>query len=115
MAAPAPTESLIPSPTVSAFHLGPLTTHLYALCIPGGIALALWLGSRRWQQRGGQPGQVLDICILAIPAGITGGRIYHVITDRELCSFRVMSLTQVTNGSVSPTLTEQRCKQRRQR
>lgn len=84
MAAQAPTESFIPSPTVSAFHLGPLTIHFYALCILAGIALALWLGSRRWQQRGGQPGQVLDICLWAIPAGIIGGRIYHVITDPEL-------------------------------
>lgn len=79
-----PTESFIPSPTVSAFHLGPLTIHYYALCIMAGIGVALWLGSRRWQARGGQPGQVLDICIWAIPAGIIGGRIYHVITDPEL-------------------------------
>ncbi|WP_024366840.1 prolipoprotein diacylglyceryl transferase [Arthrobacter sp. TB 26] len=84
MAALAPTESFIPSPTVSAFHLGPLTIHFYALCILAGIALALWLGSRRWQQRGGGPGQVVDVCLWAIPAGIVGGRIYHVITDPEL-------------------------------
>ena len=74
MAVLAPTESFIPSPTVSAFHLGPLAIHSYALCILAGIALALWLGSQRWQQRGGGPGQVLDICIWAIPARIIGDR-----------------------------------------
>ena len=77
-------DSFIPSPTVSAFHVGPLTIHFYALCIMAGIALAVWLGSRRWLARGGRPGQVLDICVWAVPAGIIGGRIYHVITDPEL-------------------------------
>ena len=76
--------SFIPSPTVSAFHLGPLTIHFYALCILAGIVLAIWLGSKRWRARGGQPGQVLDLCLWAVPLGIIGGRIYHVITDPEL-------------------------------
>ncbi|GAA4042173.1 hypothetical protein GCM10023063_30320 [Arthrobacter methylotrophus] len=77
-------DSFIPSPTVSAFHVGPLTIHFYALCIIAGIGLAVWLTSRRWTARGGQTGQVLDICLWAVPAGIIGGRIYHVITDPEL-------------------------------
>lgn len=61
-------DSFIPSPTVSAFHVGPLTIHFYALCIMAGIALAVWLGSHRWLARGGRPGQVLDICVWAVPA-----------------------------------------------
>jgi len=84
MAAMTASDSFLPSPTVSAFHAGPLTIHFYALCIMAGIALAVWLSSRRWTARGGAPGQVLDICLWAVPAGIIGGRIYHVITDPEL-------------------------------
>ncbi len=38
----AATDSFFPSPTVSAFHLGPLTIHFYALCILAGIAIAIW-------------------------------------------------------------------------
>lgn len=49
-----------------------------------GIASALWLGSRRLHQRGGQSGHVLTSALWAIPAGIIGGWIYHVITDPEL-------------------------------
>ncbi|MDN6134807.1 MAG: prolipoprotein diacylglyceryl transferase, partial [Brevibacterium sp.] len=30
----------IPSPSVSSFHLGPLTIHFYALCILAGIVIA---------------------------------------------------------------------------
>ena len=79
-----PSDSFLPSPTVSAFHVGPLTVHFYALCIMAGIVVAVWLSSRRWKARGGASGQVLDICLWAVPAGIIGGRIYHVITDPEL-------------------------------
>lgn len=77
-------DSFLPSPIVSAFHVGPVTIHFYALCIMAGIVVAVWLTSRRWTARGGKAGQVLDICLWAVPAGIIGGRIYHVITDPEL-------------------------------
>jgi prolipoprotein diacylglyceryl transferase len=74
----------LPSPTINAFSLGPLKIHFYALCILAGIAVALWLTDRRWVHRGGKAGHVLDISLWAIPFGIIGGRIYHVITDPEL-------------------------------
>lgn len=32
-------DSFIPSPSVTAFHLGPLTIHFYALCIMAGSSL----------------------------------------------------------------------------
>lgn len=73
----------IPSPTVSAFQVGPLTIHAYALCILAGIFLAIWLTQRRLEARGGEPGQVLDIATYAVPAGIIGGRIYHVISSPQ--------------------------------
>ncbi|MBL0706187.1 prolipoprotein diacylglyceryl transferase [Sinomonas sp. JC656] len=76
--------SYLPSPTVSGFPLGPLTIHFYALCIIAGIAVALWIASRRWTARGGLAGQATDISLWAVPFGIVGGRIYHVITDPEL-------------------------------
>ena len=63
------------------WHLGPFPIRAYALCIIAGIVVAVWLGDRRWQARGGKPGQVGDIAIWAVPFGIVGGRLYHVITD----------------------------------
>lgn len=70
----------LPSPTTGAIHLGPLTIHAYALCILVGIVVAIWIAQKRLEARGGEPGQVLDIATFAVPAGIIGGRIYHVIT-----------------------------------
>lgn len=70
----------IPSPPVSQFHLGPLTIHIYALCLMSGMVLAWWLGSRRWKARGGRIETFETIVLWAIPSGIIGARIYHVLT-----------------------------------
>ena len=78
------TTAFLPSPTVAAFQLGPLTIRFYALCILAGIIIAVWLAGRRLTARGGTPGVILDITMWAVPFGIVGGRLYHVITDPEL-------------------------------
>ena len=71
----------IPSPAEGVWYLGPFPVRAYALCIIAGVVVAIWLGERRWVARGGRPGQVGDIAIWAVPFGIVGGRLYHVITD----------------------------------
>lgn len=74
----------IPSPSQGVWYLGPLPLRAYALCIIAGIVLAAWWGGRRFVARGGRPGRVTDIAIWAVPFGLVGGRLYHVITDNEL-------------------------------
>jgi prolipoprotein diacylglyceryl transferase len=71
----------IPSPSESVWEIGPVPIRAYALCIIAGIVVAVWLGERRWIARGGKPGQIGDIAVWAVPFGIVGGRLYHVITD----------------------------------
>ncbi|MGY1650396.1 prolipoprotein diacylglyceryl transferase [Geodermatophilus sp. SYSU D01119] len=73
----------IPSPSQGVWHLGPFPLRAYALCIIAGIVAACWIAERRWVARGGRPGEVLDIAIWAVPFGILGGRIYHVITTPQ--------------------------------
>ena len=74
----------IPSPSEGVWHLGPLPIRAYALCIIAGVFAAVWLGERRWVARGGTAGQIGDIAIWAVPAGLVGARLYHVATDHEL-------------------------------
>ncbi len=74
----------IPSPSEGVWHLGPVPIRAYALCIIAGIVFAIWLGERRWVARGGQPGEVSDLAIWAVPFGLVGGRLYHVVTDWQL-------------------------------
>jgi prolipoprotein diacylglyceryl transferase len=75
------TPLFIPSPSHGVWHLGPFPVRGYALCIILGVVAAIWLGERRWPQRGGVRGQVSDIAIWAVPFGLVGGRLYHVLTD----------------------------------
>jgi prolipoprotein diacylglyceryl transferase len=71
----------IPSPDQGVWHLGPVPIRAYALCIIVGVVVAIWIGERRFVARGGRRGQVSDIAIWAVPFGLVGGRLYHVITD----------------------------------
>ena len=74
----------IPSPAQSYIEIGPLTIHFYALCIIAGIAIAIWLGDRRFRAHDPQlAGVVADVAIIAVPSGIIGGRLYHVITSPD--------------------------------
>ncbi len=73
----------IPSPSQGVWELGPVPIRAYALSIIAGIVLACWITERRWVARGGRPGEVLDIAVWAVPFGIIGGRIYHVITTPQ--------------------------------
>ncbi|MGA8116133.1 MAG: prolipoprotein diacylglyceryl transferase [Actinocatenispora sp.] len=74
----------IPSPTTAVWHLGPIPIRAYALCIVLGIVLACVITERRLRARGAPEWTVLDIAVWAVPAGIIGARVYHVITDPEL-------------------------------
>ena len=71
-----------PTPTQSALEIGPLTIHFYALCIITGIAIAIWLGDKRFRAQAFNGRSVVsEVAITAVPAGILGGRIYHVISS----------------------------------
>ena len=78
------TALFIPSPSQGVWYLGPLPIRGYALCIIAGIVAAIWIGERRWVQRGGRGGEVTDLALWAVPFGVVGGRLYHVITDHDL-------------------------------
>ena len=69
-----------PPPEWASFSLGPLTIHVYALCILAGIAAATIITDRRLRNRGVAPWTVIHVAIWAVPFGIVGARIYHVFT-----------------------------------
>lgn len=80
----------IPSPPQGVWELPipgtglTLPIRAYALCILTGIVVAWVIASRRWRARGGNQ-ETLETAILwAVPVGIIGARVYHVITDHQL-------------------------------
>jgi prolipoprotein diacylglyceryl transferase len=74
------TLAYLPSPSRGVVHLGPFPLRAYALCIIAGVVLAVVVGNRRFIARGGQPGAVADVATIAVPFGLVGARIYHVVT-----------------------------------
>ncbi len=74
----------IPSPSTGVWNLGPFPLRAYALAIILGIVVAVIMGDARWRKLGGKAGEISDIAVWAVPFGIIGGRIYHVITDAQL-------------------------------
>jgi prolipoprotein diacylglyceryl transferase len=57
---------------------------LYGIMIALGVIAGLELARRRWAARGGNPEDMSSIALWAVPAGLIGARLYHVITDNEL-------------------------------
>lgn len=71
----------IPSPEQGVWHVGPIPLRAYALLIILGIFVGVVIGERRWATRGGRKGDIGDLAIWAVPFGIIGARLYHVLTD----------------------------------
>lgn len=63
--------------------LGPgsvISIHAYALWILAGIIIAVGLTEYRLRRRGVEPWAVIDVVIWAVPLGIIGARVWHVLT-----------------------------------
>jgi prolipoprotein diacylglyceryl transferase len=82
-ALPAAVATALPSPTVAVWHLGPIPVRAYALCIVAGIVLGVWIAERRWRAKGGKDDFILDVAVWAVPLGVVGARLYHVITSPQ--------------------------------
>lgn len=76
--------AFIPSPPVGVWHVFGIPIRAYALCIMAGIIVGMMIGARRWRARGGTDDTLETAVFVAVPLGIIGARIYHVITDYQL-------------------------------
>ncbi|WP_312589093.1 prolipoprotein diacylglyceryl transferase [Corynebacterium dentalis] len=93
----------IPSPPQGVWHLGPIPLRAYALCILTGVVVAYFWSRARYAKRGGDPEVVVDALLVAVPAGIIGGRLYHVITDWHRYfgpGKNPMDVFKITNGGL---------------
>jgi prolipoprotein diacylglyceryl transferase len=74
----------IPSPSTGVWEIFGLPLRAYALCIIAGIIVAMIIANRRWVARGGSGESIEIVVVVAVPCGIVGARLYHVITDYQL-------------------------------
>ena len=73
----------IPSPDVNGFDIGPLRINLYGVAIALGVIAAIWMATRRFEARGGDPKAIERASIIAVISGIIGARIGYVITHAD--------------------------------
>jgi prolipoprotein diacylglyceryl transferase len=71
----------IPSPGFNRIDLGPLSFHVYGLMYALAVIGAVWVTTVRWKKLGGKGDLVQECALYGFPAGLVGGRLYHVITS----------------------------------
>jgi prolipoprotein diacylglyceryl transferase len=71
----------IPSPHDSGISIGPFFLHAYGVLYAVAVVAAVVVTRRRWVARGGDPELVDEVALWGFPAGLVGGRLYHVITS----------------------------------
>jgi prolipoprotein diacylglyceryl transferase len=86
----------IPSPSDGT--LGPL--HMYGLMIALGVLAAVELARARWRAKGGDPDDIYAIALWAVPAGLIGARLYHLITDWKAYEGRWGDAIKVWEGGL---------------
>jgi len=91
----------IPSPSSGSIEIGPLKLNAYGLMIALGVIAAVWLASRRAEARGVATAEDFNsIALWAVPAGVVGGRLYHVITDWERFEGRRLDMVKIWEGGL---------------
>ncbi len=76
--------AFLPSPSRAVWHLGPVPVRAYAICIILGVLVALRVAARRYRKIGGRESVMLDVAMVAVPAGLIGARAYSIVTDHQL-------------------------------
>jgi prolipoprotein diacylglyceryl transferase len=91
----------IPSPSSGSIHIGPLRLNAYGLMIALGVIVAIRIAGRRAESRGvGTIDDFSSIAMWAVPAGVIGGRVYHVITDYELFRGQWLDALKIWEGGL---------------
>lgn len=72
----------LPSPSSGSLQIGPLRLNAYGAIIALGVVVAVVLSGRRFERRGiATREDASTIALWGVPAGVIGGRLYHVVTD----------------------------------
>lgn len=91
----------IPSPSSGTLSIGPLDLRAYGLMIALGVIAAVWLSGRRFQQLGiGTTDDASSIALWAVPAGVVGARLYHVVTDWQLFRDDPAAIVRIWEGGL---------------
>lgn len=91
----------IPSPSSGSLHLGPVRLNAYGLMIAIGVIVAVRIAGRRAERMNvGTIEDFSSIATWAVPAGVIGARIYHVVTDLDRFRGQWLDVFKVWNGGL---------------
>ena len=91
----------IPSPTDPfIFHLGPLAPRWYGVLLAVGILIAILVTRRQLVLRGRDPGIAGEVAVWAVPCGVIGARLYHVVTDWSAFSGNLGKIPLIQEGGL---------------
>ena len=91
----------IPSPSSGSIHLGPLRLNAYGLMIALGVIVAVRIAGKRAERIGqGTTEDISAIAMWAVPAGILGGRAYHVLTDYQTFQGHWFDVIKIWQGGL---------------
>ena len=89
-----------PSPSSNAIHIGALQLRAYGLMIALGVFAAVWLSQRRCPARHIDPLAIQTLALRAVPAGLIGSRVYHVLTDWRSFEGRWLDVFKIWQGGL---------------
>ena len=91
----------LPSPSSPfIFHAGALAPRWYGVVIAAGIFVGWLLARRELRRRDLDPEIAATVALWAIPFGIVGARIYHVVTDYELYRSHTERMFDIAGGGL---------------
>lgn len=96
----APLLASIPSPPGSSLELGPFELRAYGLIIAIAVVVAVWFVGVRLEQRGGDREWASRVAVFAVPAGLIGARLYHVVTTWDRFSDDWVSIFEIWEGGL---------------
>lgn len=95
-----PLWAAIPSPSFNSLSLGPLRFNLYGLMIALGVVAAVEIARRRWEAMGQRGEDIAELAMWAVPAGLIGSRVYHVVTDWKMYQGRWGDAFKIWEGGL---------------
>ena len=90
----------IPSPPDKSIGIGPLELRAYGLAVAVGVLVGVWIARRRYARRGGDAEALTAIAVWAVPMGLLGARLYHVVTDYQRFQGRWWRVIEVWEGGL---------------
>jgi phosphatidylglycerol:prolipoprotein diacylglycerol transferase len=91
---------MLASPGAVAFEVGPVAIRWYGLIMAGAIIVGAALAYRETVRRGKDPEPLVDIIIIAILAGLVGGRFYSVYFHWEHYAEQPLKILSVWEGGM---------------